>query len=158
MGDDFTPPLTPEGWFSKGHQPGVHLWAPPPGAALGALKQLAQSRQKRPETVTHVFICQRILWSEEWRTRFEKEVDVWFFLHPGSVWTHDMFEPLLVGISFPTRRTKPWMVRHQRNEVVEAGHALSKMSKNCHVQVGDYLRKLWTCQRPLPPLPSSLLC
>ena len=143
MGGDYRPPLAPEGWFSTGHQPGVHVWAPPPAAALVALKELAQSRQKRRERVTHVFICQRILWQEEWRTRFEKEVDVWFFLHPGSVWTHDMFEPLLVGISFPSRRRAPWLVRRERDKMVETGRALSQMSRACHVRVGDHLRQLW---------------
>ena len=38
MGKDFVPPLTPLGWFEDGHCPGVHLWTPPPGAALIALK------------------------------------------------------------------------------------------------------------------------
>jgi hypothetical protein len=34
MERDYTPPLTPEGWFKQGHQPGVHVWTPPPAAAL----------------------------------------------------------------------------------------------------------------------------
>ncbi len=61
MKADFTPPLEPIEWFTKGHSPGVHLWAPPPAAALVALKQLLISRQKRPPYVTHIFVCQRLL-------------------------------------------------------------------------------------------------
>ena len=57
MGKDYTPPLEPEGWFWKSHHPGVHVWAPPPAAALIALKELVKSRQKQPYDVTHVFVC-----------------------------------------------------------------------------------------------------
>ena len=46
MGSNFSRPLEPVEWFHKGHQPGVHLWAPPPAVALIGLKQLAKSRQK----------------------------------------------------------------------------------------------------------------
>ena len=71
MKKDYSRPLEPIQWFTKGHKPGVHIWAPPPGAALIALKELSKSRQKRPHSVTHVFMCQRLLWQEEWRRRFE---------------------------------------------------------------------------------------
>ena len=113
MGADFSPPLKPVEWFFEAHQPGVHLWAPPPGAALSALKQLARSRQKRPHHVAHAFMCQRLLWQEEWRRRFEKEMDVWFILSPGVYWSHKLFEPLVVGISFPmeNRDDGPWLIR-----------------------------------------------
>ena len=30
MGEEISPPLTPEGWFSMGHLPGMHVWASPP--------------------------------------------------------------------------------------------------------------------------------
>ncbi len=43
MKADFTPPLEPIEWFTKGHSPEVHLWAPPPDADLVALKQIARS-------------------------------------------------------------------------------------------------------------------
>ena len=66
MGKDFVPPLTPTGWFEEGHQPGVHLWTPPPGAALIALMELAMSQHKCPLDVTHVVMIFRLLWDEEW--------------------------------------------------------------------------------------------
>ena len=143
MGDDFRTPLEPKQWFWDGHQPGIHVWAPPPAAALVALKEVARSRQKRPTEVTHVFLCHRLLWQEEWRSRFEKEFDVWFLLYPGDAWPHSMFEPLLVGISFPLRRERPWLVREKREEVVAFGRSMSKMSQTCHVQVRSHLRQLW---------------
>lgn len=154
MGTDFSPPLEPVDWYREGHKPGTHLWAPPPAAALVSLKQLAKSRHKRPHSVTHVFVCQRLLWQERWRRRFEKEMDVWFILHSGLYWPHDLFEPLLVGISFPMLRREqgPWLVRQEREQVVEVGRTLSELSKSCHVQVGNYLCKLWEDPWQLPSM------
>jgi hypothetical protein len=156
MGADFSPPLEPVEWYWEGHHPGVHIWAPPPAAALVALNELARSRHKRPCQVKHLFLCPRLLWQEQWRRRFEKEMDVWFMLFPGTVWTHKMFEPLLVGMSFPMKPRSdhadrgPWLVRQKREEVLEIGRALSQMSKACHFRVGDYLRKLWASPWDLP--------
>ncbi len=157
MGLDYTPPLGIGGWFWEGHQPGVHIWSPPPAAALVALTELASARLKRPYACTHVFLCQRLCWDEEWRRRFGKEVDLWFFLNPGTFWPHRHLEPLIVGISFPLSRSRPWLVRELREEVVEAGRALSALSKTCHVQVGNYLRQLWLRPRVLPPLPRRVV-
>ena len=138
-------PLDPEGWFDAGHRAGIHLWAPPPAAALVALKEIARSRQKRPTRVWHVFVCQRLLWQEEWRRCFEKEMDFWCFVWPGgSAWLSSNFEPLLLGISFPmASRGRPWLVRERREAMVEAGRALSTLSRTCHFQLRDHLRKLW---------------
>ena len=97
MGKDFSSPLTPVEWFYEAHKPGLHLWAPPPVAALIALEKIARSRQKRPHHDTHIFMCQRLLWQEEWRRRFEKEMDPWFIFYPGIYWSHDLVEPLIVG-------------------------------------------------------------
>jgi len=152
MGSDFHKPLTPEGWFEEGLLPGVHVWAPPPAAALIALKQLARSRQLRPYTTTHVIIIPRLLYQEEWQKRFEKEVDVWFVCHHGLVWPHSTFEPLMVGIRFPFSRSYPWELKQERERVVELGSALSKVSKTCHVQLGNHLRELWLCPRSVPPV------
>ena len=155
MGKDFAPPLTPEEWFEKGHFPGVHIWTPPPGAALIALKELSRSRHKRPLEVTHVVMIPRLLWDEEWRSRFEKEVDFWFILHNGSLWPHSAFEPLLVGISFPILPPSspyPWQVKQERTRMVDMGRSLSQMSKSSDLRVGNYLRELWLAPRTFPGL------
>jgi hypothetical protein len=136
MGTNYTPPLTPEGWFEAGHLPDVHIWVPHPGAALIALKELASSLHKRPSKVTHVVMIPRLLWEEEWRSHFKKEVDFWFILHNGCVWPHFAFKPLLVGISFPIlppSRSFSWQVKQEWRRVVELGHALLKMSKSDNV-------------------------
>ncbi len=92
----------------------------------------------------------RLLWEEEWRSHFEKEVDFRFILHNGSIWPHFAFEPLLVGISFPIflpSSAFPWQVKQERTQVVELGRALSQMSKSGDLRVGDYLRQLWGVPR-----------
>ena len=44
MDTDYAPPLLSEGWFERGHWPGVHICTPPPPtAALIALKELSRS-------------------------------------------------------------------------------------------------------------------
>jgi hypothetical protein len=143
MGDDYTQPAEPIAWFRESHKPGIHVIAPPPAAALAALKEVARARHKRPHEVTYVIFIPRLLYQEEWRSRFQKEVDVWFTLSTGTVWPHSAFEPLMVGISFPLRRTRPWLLRMERNKVVAVGRNLSEMSKTCHIRVGNHLRKLW---------------
>ena len=150
MGSEYSPPLSVEGWYREGHRPGVHVWAPPPAAALEALKQISKSRQKRMDRVTHVFICPRLAYQEEWRRRFEKEMDIWFFLNPGSVWSNTCFEPLVIGLSFPLSRRYPFLLRQEREKVVGIGRSLSELSTKSHLQVGDYLCKLWASPRTLP--------
>ena len=152
MGDDYSTLLEPEGWFEEGHQPGVHIWAPPPAAALIALKEMAKSRHKRPFTTTHVVIIPHLAYQEEWCWRFEKEVDMWFCLWPGNVWPYSAYEPLMIGFRFPFSRSYPWELKQERERVVAVGSALSKMSQLCHVRVGDYLCKFWSNPRALPPV------
>jgi hypothetical protein len=158
MGEDYHGPLDPEGWFWAGHLPGIHVWIPPPAAALIALRQLARTRQKRRFDVTHVVLIPRLLYWEEWQSRFEKEMDLWFVLHTGSVWPHTAHEPLLVGISLPMYRSYPWYLRLETQKVVEIGRDLSRLSKESHLQVGSYLRQLWSNPRALPKVPRRMVC
>lgn len=142
-------------WFERGQQPGVHIWAPPPAVALIALKELSRSRHKRPSAVTHEVLIPQLLWDEEWRTCFEKEMDVWFILHNGSIWPHFAFEPLMVGIAFPILSPSspyPWQVKQEWQRVVDLGHALSKMSKTSDLRVRYHLRELLLAPRTFPGL------
>ena len=145
MGLDYTSPLSALDWFQKGHQPGIHLWAPPPAGALIALEQLAQSKLKRPFEVMHVFVCPRLLYFEEWRRRFNKEMDFWFVIEPVSnIWPNSCCEPLIFGISFPLRPDRPWKLRRVP-QVVELGRTLQSMFKtDSGLGQGDILRKLWS--------------
>ena len=152
MGSDYQAPLAPEGWFDGGHLPGIHVWAPPPAAALITLKEIARSRHKRPYNTTHIVLIPRLLYQEEWRKRFEKEVDIWFILSHDTAWPHFTFEPLMVGIRFPLSRSYPWEIKQERKRVVAIGSSLSTLSKSGDLQVGDYLRKLWCNPRSLPTM------
>ena len=152
VGLDYLQPLTLVGWFEEGHQPGVHIWAPPPAASLIALKEMARARHKRPTTSTHVVIIPRLLYQEEWRGRLKKEVDVWFLMHHGSVWPKSYFEPLVIGIRFPLSRSYPLELKQDRERMVGLGRTLSKVSETCNLQVGDHLRKLWRNPRPVRTL------
>jgi hypothetical protein len=143
MGEDYSPPATPREWFWDAHKPGVHLIAPPAAAALTALKEVAKGRHKRPRDTIYVILIPRLLYQEEWRSRFQKEVDVWFPLSTGEFRPHSAFEPLMVGISFPLYRTRPWQLRMERDKVVEVGRTLSQMSKESNLRVRDHLCKLW---------------
>ena len=57
---------------------------PTPATVLVELTELASARLKQPYACAHVFLCQHLCWDEEWRSRFGKEVDLWFFLNPGT--------------------------------------------------------------------------
>jgi hypothetical protein len=41
--------LSPEGWFTTGHEYGNHVWVPPPAACDVVVEQLGKARLKRPE-------------------------------------------------------------------------------------------------------------
>jgi hypothetical protein len=144
MGNDYTPPLTVNDWFYAGHQPGVHVWAPPPAGALIALEEMAQAKLKRPFEVAHVFVCPRLLYFEEWRRRFNKEVDFWLFIESNSpLWPNSCCEPLVFGISFPLRDHRPWKLRRVP-PVVELGRRLQKVFEDgAYMGERDILRKLW---------------
>jgi hypothetical protein len=150
MGEDYAPPLSPEGWFDRGHLTSVHIWAPLPAAVLIALNELARSRHKHLFEVSHVVLIPRLLWDEEWRNRFKKEVDIWFILHNGSLWPHSASKPLMVEIScplLPPSRPYPWQVKQERKRVVDLGHTLSQMSKSGDLGLRDYLCQLWVAPR-----------
>jgi len=119
--------------------------------ALDALEQLLDARLKRPYEVKHVVLIPRLLYNEEWRHRFEKEMDFWFTLSTGEYWPNSCFEPLLVGISFPMCREEPWLVR-RNGQMVGLGRKLSNLSKNGNLGVGHYLRELWSCPWGVPGL------
>jgi len=106
-------------------------------AALLVLNELARSHHKRPSFSTHVVLTPHLLYQEEWRKRFEKEVDIWFPLQPGEFWPHSTFEPLMVDISFPLYRSYPWLLQVEQDKLVEIGCALLSLPKRCNLQVRD---------------------
>ena len=142
MDKDYVEPLEPKGWFTKGHMLGKHLWAPPPGAALLVLEEIAQAKLKRPHELTHVFVCQRLLYHEEWRRRFEKEFDFWMIIDSNPFWPVFCCEPLVVGTSFPLRAKHPWKIR-RLPQVVELGRSLQALFSPGDMGSRDILRQFW---------------
>lgn len=104
MGRD-CPSLSHKGWFTVGHYPGVHVWAPPPIVALDALEQLTNSGLKRQAKLIHVVLTLRLLYNEEWRRQFKKEVNFWFLLWIREFLPHSFCEPIIIVISFPLCRS-----------------------------------------------------
>lgn len=156
MGDEFCgKALEPTDWFRKGHQAGVHVWAPPPVVALAALEELSMSKLKRPYELTHVVLIPRIMFNV-WRRRFLKEVDFHFELPVGTVWATHQHEPLIVGCSFPLSKHRPWKLGRSA-ALVGAQRTLQSMRKKDDLGYGDRLRELWDFTRKIPGLSSSVV-
>jgi hypothetical protein len=47
-----------------------------------------------------VVMIPRLLWEEEWRSHFKKEVDLWIILDDGSIWPRSALESLFLGWNF----------------------------------------------------------
>jgi hypothetical protein len=97
-----------------------------------------------------MILIPRLLYCEERQSRFEKETDIWFVMSTGACWPSYTHKPLLVGIAFPLYRSYPWLLRLESQKVVEISRHVSAMSKTSHLQVRDYLCKLWYNPRALP--------
>jgi hypothetical protein len=107
----------PEGWFELGHdilggkhdakgfwrhgvKSGTFIWAPPPAAASVALEKLRKARIKHQESLKAVIIpC---LMKPKWFCLLHKALDIVFNILVGAeCCPSSIFEPLIVGISFP---------------------------------------------------------
>ena len=73
MKTDYSKPLDPIGWFTRGHLPGVHLWAPPLAADLVALKQQGDpGRRDLIRSHMYLFVrdcCGRRNGDTDWRRK-----------------------------------------------------------------------------------------
>ena len=118
-------------------------------AGLRRVADLERYCLKRPAITTHVVLLPRLLYQEEWRSRFEKLDDFWFIMHRGSVWPHSYFEPLIIGICFPLSRSYPWELKQHRERMVGLCRTMSKVSQTFNIRVRDHLRKLWRNLRPV---------
>jgi hypothetical protein len=119
--------LKPEDWFERGHdliggeeradkfwipkfQRGCYLWVPPPAAANVALEEIRVARIKRQNSF-HILIVPRLM-TPEWLKQLHKVSDIVFILPLGSsAWTHNMYEPCYVGLTFPFLSVSPWQLR-----------------------------------------------
>jgi hypothetical protein len=167
--------LTPTGSFERGHdilggetdpkgfwrhhiKPGVFIWCPPPAAAQVALEELRKARIKRQDSL-HVFVCPCLM-KPEWFRLLYKAVDILFDVPIGSsLWSVEMYEPLIIGIAFPFIRHPPWQLRgtpkmfylaRRMREVwaaskMDSGHLLRKFLlefEKLHTMSPDVVRRL----------------
>lgn len=166
-------PLTPEGWFERGHgitggsvdSRGVwipnhckprkaFLWLPPPAVADAALEELLKSRHKR-EDLFHVFACPQLM-LPRWRRLFNKAFDFTFEVPISSpLWPDTMFEPLWIGIALPFHRHRPWCLR-RAPALVGFGVDLRRMLASGEGNPSDLLRKLWNLPGRISTLPECV--
>ena len=99
--------LSPDDWPTVLGARGTYLWAPPPAAADIAVEYMARAIHKRSNS-THVFLCPR-LQTARWLRVLAKATDLMLRIPPGTpVWSAEQHEPLILAISFPLSRDKPW--------------------------------------------------
>ena len=97
-------------WYLAMVDTAVYVWIPPPAIADVAGELMAQAIHKRP-TSTHIFICPRLM-TARWMRLVLKATDVLWTIPLGSeIWDVTNHEPLLLAISFPLSRDRPWKHR-----------------------------------------------
>lgn len=147
--------LTPEGWFTTGHEGGCYLWAPPPAAADVVVEQLAEAIHKRPWS-THVIVVPRIM-TGRWRGDMIKETDFWTEIPAGLPWwSASRYEPLTLFISFPLIDSQPWTLR-RTPLLEELDRELRKVWKSDHERGWRLLRELLLRARKLRSLPEGVV-
>jgi hypothetical protein len=128
----------------------MYVWhPPPPAAAFAAIAELRKARTKRQNSA-HIFVCTRLM-TPEWLGQLYKEADLVFTIPlTAALWSHDLYEPLLVGICFTFVYSFPWKIkgspkisassRRMKNlwekDGVDPGHFLYKLLKKMRSLVG----------------------
>ena len=99
--------LAPDDWPKRLYDHKIYLWVPPPAIAEIAGDYLAQSLHKRTNS-THIFICPRLM-TCRWFRIVRKATDMIFAIPIGSsLWGMEQHEPLMMCISLPLSRNRPW--------------------------------------------------
>ena len=152
-------PLTPEGWFEKGHgitggvpdqnnvwittheaTGDMHLRAPLPAVADAALKEPLETCHRRTDTF-HVMLIPRLR-TPRWSHLFNKAYEFSFVVSPGSsFWPVKIYKPLWVGIVLLFTKHRPWCLR-QTPLLVEMRRSLCGLLETCEADARDLLREL----------------
>lgn len=117
----------------------TYLWYPPPAGAEVAAEFLAKSIHKRPSSV-HIFVCPRLM-TARWFRLVNKASDFVVDIPVRSpIWNASQHEPLIMLISLPLSRSKPW--RHRLNPTTERTRAeVQKLLGDNFDRSGIVLRK-----------------
>ena len=138
--------LTPEGWYTDGHQDGHFIWAPPPAVADAVLEQLCESVLSRPWNA-HLFICPAHM-TYKWRKQLRKVSDLVVTIGVGGdLWPNRLHEPLVLALICPLLAYSPWRVKRTGGLARGQNKLPQVWSKDWKVE-GDILRKLWTQEVP----------
>jgi hypothetical protein len=164
--------LEPEDWFERGHdlvggkvredgfwvpefRRGCYLWAPPPAAANVALEELQVARLKRQDFF-HILIVPRLM-TPEWLKQLHKVSDIVFTLPLGSsAWSHEMYEPCLVGLTFPFLSITPWQLRGTP-KMYAVGRQLQDVHAKPDLDRGDILREVCHLAKRLQSVPLDVV-
>jgi hypothetical protein len=141
--------LSPEDWFSKGHEDGFHIWAPAPAVADVVLEQMCESVLIRPWNA-HVFLCPAHM-TYKWRKQLRKVSDLVVTIPVGGeLWPSRLHEPLIFALTCPLLAYSPWRVKYTQRLVGGQSPMPKVWSKNWEVE-GNILRELWIHEVPTDP-------
>lgn len=147
--------LTPEGWFKEGQWADHCIWVPPPAAAETVIEMLGKAKHKRPE-LSHLVLIPRLMTSH-WRKQLSKICDAVFVVPVGTdIWGETQHEPLLVGITLPLIKHRPWRIRGT-DFVERVESQLRSLPKSDHRWGRDILREFCDSARRLDSLPEGMV-
>ena len=146
---------SPSDWFTTAHHHGRCIWIPPPAAAAAMLDQLGMAIHKRPHH-THLVLIPRLMTSK-WRKMLGKVCDLVFTVPVGAdIWGVSQYEPLIVGLSFPLIKHRPWRLRDTPMLARVAG-LLRELPETSPQWGGHLLRELCLKTRTLDALPAGMV-
>ena len=141
--------LNPTTWFTKAHENGHFIWAPPPAIADLALEQMCESVLCRPWNA-HLFVCPAHM-THRWRKQMRRVSDLVITIPAGgSLWPASLHEPLVVGLTCPLLAYSPWRVKRTQRLVRGQGLLPKVWSEDWKIE-GNILRELWVQEVPTNP-------
>jgi hypothetical protein len=165
--------LTPEGWFTRGHdhdghfedskgfsrlktRKGMFVWSPPPAAAEVAIEELRKARLKRRDS-THLFVVPKLM-TPLWLKQMHKACDIVIHIKPThTFWSAEMFEPIILGIAFPFIPHRPWQLRRTPKLLSVAREVHKMQETDQKVDPGFVLRKLLLLTKRLPSMQPNMV-
>ena len=124
--------LQPDDWYLHDRERRFEncLWLPPPAAADAASEQMAEWRHAVPHQHIHVFFVPRLM-TNRWRKFLGKATDYIFEIPLTfmNVWNENLFEPLVIAISFPTFTTPPYQIKFREDIIEELKGKVRRLRK-----------------------------
>jgi hypothetical protein len=119
------------------------------------MEELRKARIKRKDS-PHVFVCPRLL-KPEWFRQLYKESDIVFDVPAGTwFWPASMFEPLIIGISFPFLSKPPWQLR-STPKMFHLGRRLRGVWAEVDLDSGKLLREFLLEYQRICTMPADVV-